>query len=102
LVLWGAVALFVLKNDYLIDRFGLYMDSRVAAVLVLVGFIAAVSWVQGHRVYAVSKGLPALLGLALAFPLVLGLLILLAIPSKKGAPAAPAAETTPPAGGDRA
>ena len=102
LVLWVAVALFVKNNDYLIDRFGLYMDWRVGALLAALVFIGAVFWVQGHRVYAISKGQSALIGLALAFLLIVGLLILMVIPPKKKIPTAPAAEVTSPAEGDQA
>jgi amino acid transporter len=102
LVLWVAVALFVKNNDYLIDRFGLYMDWRVGALLAALVFVAAVFWIQGHRVYAVSKGQSALIGLALAFLPIVGLLILMVIPPKKRIPTAPAAEVTPPAEGDQA
>jgi len=102
LVLWAAVALFVKNNDYFIDRFGLYMDWRAGLILAGLVFIAAVFWVQGHRVYAMSKGQSALIGLALAFLLIVGLLILMVMPPKKRIPAAPAAEPTPPPGGDQA
>lgn len=101
-VLWVAVALFVKNNDYFIDRFGLYVDWRIGALLAAVVFVAAVFWVQGHRVYAMCKGHPAIIGLALAFVLIAGLLILMLMPPKKRARAAPAAETTPPPGGDQA
>lgn len=101
-VLWVAVALFVKNSDYFIDRFGLYVDWRIGALLAALGFIGAMFWVQGHRVYAMSKGHPALIGLALAFPLVVGLLILMLMPPKKRPHAAPAVETTPPPGGDQA
>ncbi|MFB3880772.1 MAG: hypothetical protein ACE149_05885 [Armatimonadota bacterium] len=94
LVLWALVALFVRNNDYFIDRFGIYMDWKVGLALAAAGFIGAMFWVQGHRVYAVSKGQSALIGLALAFIPILGLLVLLVVPSrsKPAASAAPEAQ----------
>jgi amino acid transporter len=98
LILWGAIALFVTRNDYFIDRFGLYMDWRVALALVAIGFIAAVFWIQGHRLYAISKGYSALTGLALGFLILCGLLILLILPSRRKTLAAPPAASAPETG----
>jgi amino acid transporter len=103
LVLWAAVALFVKNNDYFIDHFGMHMgDWWIWMLLAASVFVGSVFWVQGHRVYAMSKGQSALIGLALAFLLIVGLLILIVMPPKKRIPAAPAAEPTPPPGGDQA
>jgi hypothetical protein len=100
-ILCVAVVLFGKNNDYFIDRFGIHMsDWWIWMLLAAAVFIGVVFWVQGHRVYAVSKGRPALLGLALAFLVIVGLLILMVMPAKKRAPAAPSAEASPSAGGE--
>ena len=103
LVLWAAVVLFVRNNDYFIDRFGVFVDWRLWLALFAAVFIGAMFWIQGHRVYAASKGLSQLLGLALAFLPIVGLLVLLVAPARKRAVQPPGeAEAEPPAVGDQA
>ena len=92
-ILAVAVALLVANTDAVIDSVSFYVNVPVfAAVLAVVGLIAVFLWVQGHRVWAQSKGYSGLLGLVLGLFAVVGFLILLTLPvRKKGAEAEPAA-----------
>ena len=91
-ILAVAAALLVANSDQLIDSVSFYVNVPVfAAVLAVVGLIAVFLWVQGHRVWAQSKGYSGLLGLLLGVLVAIGFLILLALPArKKAAEAEPA------------
>jgi len=91
-ILAVAAALLVANSDQLIDSVPFYVNVPVfAAVLAVVGIIAVFLWVQGHRVWAQSKGYSGLLGLLLGVLVAIGFLILLALPArKKAAEAEPA------------
>jgi hypothetical protein len=91
-ILLVAVALLWANVGALIDSVSFYVNVRVlVVVLAVVGLIAVFVWVQGHRVWAQSKGYSGLLGLLLGVLVAIGFLILLALPArKKAADAEPA------------
>ncbi|MCJ7749588.1 MAG: hypothetical protein MUQ65_00600 [Armatimonadetes bacterium] len=91
-ILAAAAALLVANTDAVIDSVSFYVNVPLfAGVLAVVGLIAVFLWVQGHRVYAQSKGYSGLLGLVLGLFAAVGFLILLALPArKKAAEAEPA------------
>jgi amino acid transporter len=99
-ILAGIIVVYFTKLDLLIDKIkwlsSLNMMTTWAAMGVL-GFIAAVCWLNGHRALARAKGYSPLLGLVLGFVVIVGLLILAALPPKAKAAEAPAAEPAAPA-----
>ena len=100
-ILGVGIALLVANTDALIDSVSFYVNVPVfAGVLAVVGLIAVFLWVQGHRVWAQSKGYSGLLGLVLGLFAAVGFLILLVLPVKAaeaepGVSEASAAEEAP-------
>lgn len=83
-ILAVAVVLVVANTDALIDAVPFYVNIPVfAVVFVIVGLIAVFLWVQGHRVWAQSKGYSGLLGLVLGVLVVVGIIVLLVLPARR-------------------
>ena len=103
LILVALIVLYFRNEDFLIDKISFL--SKIKNILWVwvgfgvVGFIAAVLWLNGHRALAAAKGYAPLTGLVLGFVLVLGLLILIALPSR--AKAAAPSEPAPAEGGEQ-
>jgi len=91
-ILAVGMALFGANLGAFIDSLSFAVNvPAIIGVLVVVGLIAVFLWVQGHRVYAQSKGYSGLTGLVLGVLVAVGFLILLALPArKKAAEAEPA------------
>ncbi len=94
----AAVALFVKNLEALLNSVSFFVDMKVVGlVLGVVSLIAAILWIQGHRVYARSKGYSAFLGLVLAFPVIVGLIVLAVLPGPRR-PAEAGSEEEAPGG----
>jgi drug/metabolite transporter (DMT)-like permease len=88
-ILAAAAALLATNIGTIIDSAQFYVNIPIlAAVLGVASLLGIVLWVQGHRVYAQSKGHPSILGLVLGFLPVLGFLVLLALPARSASAAA--------------
>jgi len=95
-VLMVGVGLVAANTGRLIDSVSFFVNvPLLVAVLVVVGLVGIFLWIQGHRVWAQSKGYSSLLGLVLGFLVVIGFLILLCVPSrgKKAAAGSAVGET---------
>ncbi len=85
-ILAAGIALFGANLGAFIDSVSFYVNVPVfVGVLVVVGIIAVFLWVQGHRLYAQSKGYAGFTGLVLGLFVVVGFLILLVLPARKRA-----------------
>jgi len=80
----AAMAVFVKNLDAFIDSVSFYVNISVVAVsLSAAVLVCLLLWVQGHRLYAQSKGYAPLVGLLLGFFFIAGLVVLLALPPRK-------------------
>ncbi len=93
-ILAAGIALFGANLGAFIDSVSFHVNVPVVVgVMVVVVIIAVFLWVQGHRLYAQSKGYAGFTGVVLALFPAVGFLILLVLPARKrAAQAEPAAD----------
>ncbi len=85
-ILAAGMALFGANMGAFIDSLLFAVNVRaLVGVLVVVGIIAVFLWIQGHRLYAQSKGYSGFTGVVLGLFPAVGFLILLVLPARKRA-----------------
>ena len=84
-MLVGLVVFVVARVDFLIDKiswFNPLVPFTLPVILIVLTLVGIAFWVHGHRVYAKNKGIPTVAGLILGFVPIIGLLILMLVPTK--------------------
>lgn len=85
LVLAGGGFYWGVAFGTLLDKFGQlsFMPTYMLFVIpIALGLLGITFWIHGHRIYARNKGISPVIGLALGFIPIIGLLLLMLIPVK--------------------
>ena len=85
-LLVGVVVFVTARFESLLNEvswLNLLMPFTLPMILIVLTFVGIAFWVHGHRVYAKNKGIPMVAGLVLGFVPIIGLVMLMLVPTKR-------------------